>query len=274
MGVKTHISVKNLTVWYGQHQALNDISIDIPDKKITAIIGPSGCGKSTLLKSFNRLIDLQDGVRVSGQVLVDGEDIYNPKVELTHLRKKMGLLSQRPQPLPMSIYDNVVYGARLHGSKDKFKTNEIVRKYLSQANLWEEVKDRLPSSASKLSIGQQQRLCLARGLAVEPEVILGDEPTSALDPFSAEHIEKKLIELKSQYTIVIVTHNIQQAMKLADYVIFLYNGNVIEADSAEKIFKKPTQVMTQAYFKGEFLGEIWLQNEARLSKKVAGGEGI
>lgn len=269
-----HISVKNLSVWYGRHQALNGISIDIPDKKITAIIGPSGCGKSTLLKSFNRLIDLQDGVRVNGQVLVDGEDIYSSKVEITRLRKKMGLLSQRPQPLPMSIYDNVAYGARLHGGRDKFKINELVRKYLSEANLWDEAKDRLHSSASKLSIGQQQRLCLARGLAVEPEVILGDEPTSALDPFSAEHIEKKLIELKSKYTIVIVTHNIQQAMKLADYVIFLYNGNVIEANAAEKIFKKPAEILTQAYFKGEFLGEIWLQNELRLGKRVEDGEGI
>ncbi len=274
MELKTHISVKNLSIWYGQQQALNNISIDIPDKKITAVIGPSGCGKTTFLKSLNRLIDLQDKIKVSGRVLVDGENIFDPKVEVTHLRKKMGLLSQKPQVLPMSIYDNVAYGLRIYGVKDKKKLNETVQHYLQESSLWNEVKDRLNTSAFKLSIGQQQRLCLARGLAIEPEIILCDEPTSALDPSSSERIEKKLIELRREYTIVIVTHNIQQAMKLADYVIFLYNGIVIEADAADEIFKKPRELLTQAYLKGEFLDEIWVQKEAHLGRKIGDGEGI
>lgn len=253
MEVKTHISVKNLTVRYDQHQALNDITIDIPDKKITAIIGPSGCGKTTLLKSFNRLIDLQDGVRVSGQVLVDGEDIYDPKVEVTHLRKKMGLLFQRPQILPMSIYENVAYGPRIHGLKDKKKLDAIVQHYLQESSLWGEVKDRLHSPASRLSIGQQQRLCLARGLAVEPEVILGDEPTSALDPISAERIEQRFLKLKDQYTFVLVTHILRQAKRLADYVVFLYLGNLIEHGPADEFFKNPKDAKTQAYINGKFI---------------------
>lgn len=250
MEFKTHISVKNLTVRYGTHPALNDITIDIPDKKITAIIGPSGCGKSTLLKSFNRLINLHDGIQVSGQVFVDGEDIYDPKVEVTHLRKKMGLLFQRPQVLPMSIYDNVAYGPRIHGLKDKKQLDVIVEQRLKEASLWAEVKERLHASASKLSIGQQQKLCLARGLAVEPEVILGDEPTSALDPISAERIEQRFIELKNHYTIVLVTHILRQAKRLADYVIFLYLGNLIEHGPAEEIFKNPKDPRTHAYING------------------------
>lgn len=255
MEFKTHISIKNLNVWYGKHHALNNITIDIPDKKITAIIGPSGCGKTTLLKSFNRLIDLQDSVRVSGQVLVDGENIYDPRVEVTHLRKKMGLLSQRPQVLPLSIYDNIAYGPRIHGLKDRKELDRIVEHYLKESSLWNEVKDRLHTPAAKLSIGQQQRLCLARGLAVEPEAILGDEPTSALDPISAQHIEKKLIELKGNYTIVVVTHNIQQAMRIADYAAFLYLGYLIEHGPAEKIFKSPKESRTRAYINGEFFEE-------------------
>lgn len=268
MEFKTHISVKNLTVSYGGHQALNNISIDIPDKKITAIIGPSGCGKTTLLKSFNRLIDLQDGVKVSGQVLVDGEDIYGSKVEVTHLRKKMGLLSQRPQVLPMSIYDNVVYGSRLHGLKDKQALDNIVEARLKESSLWNEVKGRLHSSAAKLSIGQQQRLCLARGLAVEPEVILGDEPTSALDPVSAERIEQRLLELKDKYTVVLVTHILRQAKRLADYVIFLYLGNLIEHGPAEEIFKNPKYVKTQAYLSGKFIEEHKIDKELDLKGAV------
>jgi len=264
MESKAHISVKNLSVWYGQHQTLNNISIDIPDKKITAIIGPSGCGKTTLLKSFNRLIDLQDEVKVSGQVLVDGEDIYAPNVELTHLRKKMGLLSQRPQVLPMSIYENVAYGPKLHGVKDKKKLDGIVERYLEVAGLWNEVKGRLQSPASKLSIGQQQRLCLARGLAVEPEIILGDEPTSALDPLSAERIEQGLLKLKKQYTIVLVTHILRQAKRLADYVIFLYLGNIIEHGPAEEIFKNPKYVKTQSYINGSFIEENKIDKELNL----------
>lgn len=268
------IRTRLLNVFYGSHQALKDVTVNIPSRKITAIIGPSGCGKSTLLKVFNRLIELSDEVKISGEVFLDEEDIYGKLTDVYALRKKMGLLAQRPYPLPMSIYENVAYGLRIHNSIDKGRLDAAVEHYLKVSSLWNEVKERLHSSAAKLSIGQQQRLCLARGLAVEPEIILCDEPTSALDPFSAERIEKKLIELKSKYTIVIVTHNIQQAMKLADYVIFLYHGNVIEAGGADKIFKEPKELMTQAYIKGEYLDEIWLQKEARSSLKVGGGEGI
>lgn len=268
MEPKTHISVKNLSVWYGQHQALNNISIDIPDKKITVIIGPSGCGKSTLLKSFNRLIELHETVKVSGQVLVDGEDIYDPKVEVTHLRKKMGLLSQRPQVLPMSIYDNVAYGSRIHGIKDKRKLDEIVQRHLKESSLWNEVKDRLHSPASRLSIGQQQRLCLARGLAVEPEIILGDEPTSALDPVSAERIEQRFLELKNKYTIVLVTHILRQAKRIADYVIFLYLGNIIEYGPADNVFNEPKYLKTQAYIEGKFIEEHKVDKELNLKGTV------
>ena len=271
---KWHISTNNLSVSYGEHRALSDVTIDIPPRNITAIIGPSGCGKSTLLKVFNRLLELNDDVSISGEVFVDGVNIYGKGGNAYDLRKKMGLLAQKPFPLPMSIYENVAYGMKIHGSADKSKLGGLVERYLKEASLWDEVKGRLHASASKLSIGQQQRLCLARALAIEPEILLGDEPTSALDPFSAERIERKLTELKDRYTIVIVTHNIQQAMKLADHVIFLYHGTVIEADSAEKIFKRPKELMTQAYIKGEYLDEIWLQKEARSINKVTGGAGI
>jgi len=250
MEFKTHISVKDLNVFYGNEQALQNITVDIPDKKITAIIGPSGCGKTTLLKSFNRLIDLTDGIRVSGQILVDGENIFDPKAEITHIRKKMGLLSQRPYPLPMSIYDNVAYGPRIHGIKNKKKLDDIVEHYLRESSLWEEVKDRLSAPASKLSIGQQQRLCLARGLAVEPAIILGDEPTSALDPKSSQRIEQRFLELKNDYTIVIVTHILRQARRLADYVIFLYLGELVEHGPAAEIFENPKEAITKEYIKG------------------------
>ncbi|GAK55944.1 phosphate ABC transporter ATP-binding protein, PhoT family [Candidatus Vecturithrix granuli] len=250
MELKTHISVKDLNVFYGNEQALHNITVDIPDKKITAIIGPSGCGKTTLLKSFNRLIDLTDGIRVSGQIFVDGENIFDPKIEITHIRKKMGLLSQRPYPLPMSIYDNVAYGPRIHGIKNKKKLDEIVEHYLKESSLWDEVKDRLSAPASKLSIGQQQRLCLARGLAVEPAIILGDEPTSALDPKSSQRIEQRFLELKNDYTIVIVTHILRQARRLADYVIFLYLGELIEHGPAAEIFENPKEAITKEYIKG------------------------
>lgn len=255
MELTTHISTRNLSVWYGPQLALNNISIDIPDKKITAIIGPSGCGKTTLLKSFNRLIELQDGVRINGGVFVDGENILDTKVEVTHLRKKMGLLSQKPQVLPMSIYDNVAYGPRIHGMKDKNTLDELVHRHLKASCLWNEVKDRLHSPASKLSIGQQQRLCLARGLAVEPGIILCDEPTSSLDPVSAESIEQLLLGLKNKYTIVLVTHILRQAKRLADHVIFLYLGNVIECGPAEEFFKNPHDVKTRSYINGEFIEE-------------------
>lgn len=253
MEFNTHINVKNLNVWYGQGQVLNDISVAIPDKKITAIIGPSGCGKTTLLKSFNRLLDLYDEVKVSGQVHVDGEDIYDSRVEVTELRKKMGYLSQRPQILPMSIYDNVAYGPRLHGIRNKKVLDGIVEKYLKESSLWSEVKDRLNVSASKLSIGQQQRLCLARGLAVEPEIILCDEPTSSLDPISAERIEQRFLDLKNKYTIVLVTHVLRQAKRLADHVIFLYMGNLIEHGSASDVFFNPKHPKTISYINGDFI---------------------
>lgn len=250
MKFKTHISVKNLNVFYGKEQALKNISVDIPVKKITAIIGPSGCGKSTLLKSFNRIIEPIDGVKVSGKVYVGGENVYDQKVDVTHIRKKMGLLSQKPYPLPMSIYDNVAYGPRIHGMRNKKKLDNIVERYLKLSSLWSEVKDRLHTPASKLSIGQQQRLCLARGLAVEPEIILGDEPTSALDPKSSQRIEKRFLELKNEYTIVIVTHILRQARRLADYLVFLYLGELIEHGPAEEIFENPKEEMTKEYIKG------------------------
>lgn len=250
-----HISVRNLSVSYGRHQAIRNITLDIPDKKITAIIGPSGCGKTTLLKSFNRIIDLQEGVKVTGQVFVDGEDIYGPEADVMQLRKKMGLLSQRPQVLPMSIYDNVAYGPRIHGMRDRKKIEETVQLYLKKSSLWNEVKGRLHEPASRLSIGQQQKLCLARGLAIEPEVILGDEPTSALDPISEERIEQRFLELKHQYTIVLVTHVLRQARRLADHVVFLYFGNLVEHGPADEFFSSPSDARTHAYINGNFIDE-------------------
>jgi phosphate transport system ATP-binding protein len=250
MEFKTHISVRNLNVFYGSEQVLKNITIDIPDKKIIAIVGPSGCGKTTLLRSFNRLIDSVDGIKVSGQVLVDGEDIFDPAAEVTHIRKKMGLLSQSPYPLPMSIYDNIAYGPRIHGQKNKKELKRIVEHYLRMSSLWEEVKDRLHTPASKLSIGQQQRLCLARGLAVEPEIILADEPTSALDPKSSQRIEESFLKLKKDYTIIIVTHILRQAKRLADYAVFLYCGELIEHGPAKEVFEYPREEMTREYIKG------------------------
>jgi len=250
MESETHISVQNLNVFYRKQQALKNITVDIPDKKIIAIIGPSGCGKTTLLKSFNRLIDSIDGVKVSGKVLVDGENIFDPKAEVTHIRKKMGLLAQSPYPLPMSIYNNVAYGPRIHGLKDKKQLDRIVEHYLKESSLWDEVKDRLHTPASRISVGQQQRLCLARGLAVEPEIILADEPTSALDPRSSQRIEQSFLKLKEEYTIIIVTHILRQAKRLADYIVFLYLGELIEHGPAEEIFENPKEQMTKEYIKG------------------------
>ncbi|MFH1857894.1 MAG: phosphate ABC transporter ATP-binding protein PstB [Candidatus Omnitrophota bacterium] len=250
MDFKTHIRVEKLNVYYGKEHALKDITVDIPEKKITAIIGPSGCGKTTLLKSFNRLIDTIEGVKVSGRVLVGGEDIFSPEAEVTHIRKKMGLLSQKPSPLPMSVYNNVAYGPRIHGVRDRHTLDKIVEHFLKESGLWDEVKDKLNSPASRLSLGQQQRLCLARGLAVEPEIILGDEPTSALDPKSSQRIEQKFTELKKYYTIVVVTHILRQAKRLADYVIFLYMGELIEQGPAEAIFQNPQEEMTREYIQG------------------------
>jgi phosphate transport system ATP-binding protein len=250
MSFKSHIVVKDLEVFYGGTQALKKVNAVVPEKKITVIIGPSGCGKTTLLKSFNRLIELAEDVRFSGEILVDGKNILSPEVEPTAIRKKMGLLSQKPTPLPMSIYDNVAYGPRIHGIKKRKELDRIVEYHLKEVGLWEEVEPRLDEPASRLSVGQQQRLCLARGLAVEPEIILGDEPTSALDPLSSRRIEEKFLELKNKYTIVVVTHILRQAKRLADYVIFLYFGEVIEHGPAEQIFENPSQELTREYIKG------------------------
>jgi phosphate transport system ATP-binding protein len=247
-----HISVQNLNLYYGDHHTLKNINIDIPDKKVTSFIGPSGCGKTTLLKTFNRLHDSSLEVRVEGKVLLDGENIYDKNAEVTSIRKKMGLLSQRPFPLPMSIYDNIAYGPRIHGEKDRHKLDEIVERYLKDVALWPEVKDRLKSPASRLSIGQQQRLCLARGLAVEPEIILGDEPTSALDPKSTQKIEELFLELKEKYTIVLVTHILRQARRVSDYVAFVYNGEIVEFGPTEELLLHPKEKLTQDYVKGFF----------------------
>jgi phosphate transport system ATP-binding protein len=245
-----HISVQNLNVHIEDQHILKDISINIPNKKVTSIIGPSGCGKTTLLKTFNRLLDNTANVKVTGKVLVDGENIYDPEVEVTHIRKKMGLLSQRPYPLPMSIYDNVAYGPRIHGITRRTELDEIVEQQLKATGLWTEVKDRLNASAARLSIGQQQRLCLARGLAVEPEIILGDESTSALDPFSTAIIEDLFISLKQKYSIVLVTHILRQARRVSDYIIFVYMGRIIEFGPTEELLLNPKEELTKEYVKG------------------------
>lgn len=245
-----HISIQNLNVYIGETHILKNINLDIPDKKVTSLIGPSGCGKTTLLKTMNRLLDRQTDVRVEGKVLVDGENIYDPKVEVTHIRKKMGLLSQRPFPLPMNIYDNIAYGQRIHGNNNKKELDAIVEKYLRGVNLWDEVKDRLKSPATRLSIGQQQRLCLARGLAIEPEIILGDEPTSALDPISTQAIEELFLQLKDKYTIVLVTHILRQARRVSDYIGFVYMGEIIEFGPTEEILLNPKEKLTKDYVKG------------------------
>ncbi|SFC08931.1 phosphate transport system ATP-binding protein [Parapedobacter composti] len=244
------ISVKNLNVHIDGHHILKDININIPDKSVTSIIGPSGCGKTTLLKTFNRLLDDTANVSVTGSVLVDDEDIYAPHAEVTHIRQKMGLLSQRPYPLPMSIFDNVAYGPRIHGIRKKSELEAIVEKQLKDTGLWEEVKDRLHSPAAKLSIGQQQRLCLARGLAVEPEIILGDESTSALDPVSTHKIEDLFVRLKEKYTIVLVTHILRQARRISDYIIFVYMGEIIEFGPTDEVLLNPKEELTRQYVKG------------------------
>lgn len=251
--METHIEIQNLDVHYGESQALKSVNLSIPKQQITVIMGPSGCGKTTLLMSINRFLELTDDARLDGTILIDGQDIHAPSVDVTEIRKKTGLLAQRPHPLPMSIYDNVAYGMRIHGMYRKGRELDVkVKHYLEMAGLWEEVKDRLHAPASGLSIGQQQRLCLARGLAVEPEILLGDEPTSALDPISAQHIEKRLLELKSEYTIILVTHILRQARRLADYVIFMYLGEVVEHGPAHQVFEHPKEDRTRAYLEGQF----------------------
>ena len=246
------IQIRGLSVTYGSQQAIQDVSVDIPARQITAIIGPSGCGKTTLLRSMSRLIELVEGVRVWGQVIFEGQNIYDPHVDVTEIRKRIGLLAQRPFPLPMSIYENVAYGPRVHGIRKREALDGIVEKQLRAAGLWDEVEGRLHAPASALSVGQQQRLCLARGLAVEPEVLLCDEVTSALDPISGQRIEARLLELKADYTIVLVTHVLRQARRLADYVVFMYLGELIEHGPANQVFHDPQEARTRAYLEGEF----------------------
>jgi len=246
------IRIENLDVYIEDQHILKDINVAIPEKSITCIIGPSGCGKTTLLKTLNRMHDETPEVRINGKVYVDDLNIYDKGVNVIDIRKKMGLLAQRPCPLPMSIFDNVAYGPRIHGIRKRKAINQTVIQYLQYVGLWDEVRGRVRSSASRLSIGQQQRLCLARGLAVDPEIILADEPTSALDPISSQAIEEKFVELKKNYTIVLVTHILRQARRVADNVIFMYMGEVIEQGTAEQIFNDPKEEKTKAYLKGLF----------------------
>ncbi|TVR39285.1 MAG: phosphate ABC transporter ATP-binding protein [Bacteroidia bacterium] len=248
----TKISIQNLNLWFGKLKILNEINIEIPEKKVTVILGPSGCGKTTLMRTMNRLVDLQGNAKISGKIMLDGEDILNTKRDITLVRQKMGLLSQRPTTLPMSIFNNVAYGLRLKGIRGRKKLWPHVEKHLIEANLWDEVKDRLNDPASRLSIGQQQRLCLARGLAVSPEIILADEPTSSLDPISASVIENQFFKLKENYTIVLVTHIMRQAKRIADYVVFMYLGDVIEQAPVDEFFNNPQHKMTREYLRGAF----------------------
>ena len=246
------ISVSSLNLFYGENHALKDINIKIRENTVMALIGPSGCGKSTFLKCLNRMNDLVDGVKVDGKVLLDGEDIYDPGVDTTLLRKKVGMVFQQPNPFPMSIYDNIAYGPRLHGIKNKKELDEIVERSLQGAAIFEEVKDRLHKSALGLSGGQQQRLCIARALAVSPEVLLMDEPTSALDPISTLKIEELMETLKKKYTVVIVTHNMQQAARVSDDTAFFLVGEVIEKNATSEIFARPQDKRTEDYITGRF----------------------
>ena len=245
------LSVENLCLWYG-HQALKDINIEIPEKSITALIGPSGCGKSTFLKTLDRMNDLIPDVKITGSVLYKGEDIFASSVDVSELRRQVGMVFQKPNPFPMSIYDNIAYGPRTHGVKNKAKLDEIVEKSLRGAAIWDEVKDRLKKNALGLSGGQQQRLCIARALAVEPEVLLMDEPTSALDPISTSKIEELAMELKEKYPIVIVTHNMQQAVRISDRTAFFLLGELVECGETEKLFSQPQDKRTEDYITGRF----------------------
>jgi phosphate transport system ATP-binding protein len=252
MSGKPKIIIKDLNLHFGKQHVLKNVTASIPEKQITVILGPSGCGKTTLLKTMNRLTDLYPNVKLNGSIHIGSDDVLNTKKDITEIRRHMGLLSQRPYPLPMNIFNNVAYGLRISGRKSKKYLKPRVQHYLEMANLWEEVKDRLTDPASSLSIGQQQRLCLARGLSVDPDIILADEPTSALDPLSSEVIENKFLELKSQYTIVMVTHSLQQARRIADYVIFMYLGEIVEQGPAGEFFNNPKQDLTKKYIKGLF----------------------
>jgi phosphate transport system ATP-binding protein len=251
--VNSHtIRVENLDVYIENQHILKDINLTVPEKSITCIIGPSGCGKSTFLKTLNRMHDETPEVKISGKIFVDDENIYDPHVNVIDTRKKMGLLAQRPCPLPMSIFDNVAYGPRIHGIRKRKAINQTVIQYLQYVGLWDEVRERVRTSATRLSIGQQQRLCLARGLAIEPEYILGDEATSALDPLSTKKIEELFVKLKEKYTIILVTHTLRQARRIADYIIFMYLGKIIEAGPTEEFFNNPKKQLTKEYLSGSF----------------------
>ena len=245
------ITTKNLNLWYTTNHALKDINIELPERQITALIGPSGCGKSTFLKSLNRMNDLVEGCKIEGEICLDGIDIYKD-MDVNILRKKVGMVFQKPNPFPMSIYDNIAYGPRIHGIKSRVQLDEIVERSLRQAAIWDECKDRLKKSALGMSGGQQQRLCIARALAVEPDILLMDEPTSALDPISTSKIEDLAVELKEKYTIVMVTHNMQQAARIADKTAFFLLGEVIEFDETEKMFSTPADKRTEDYITGRF----------------------
>lgn len=247
----TILKAEHLNLWYGENHALKDINIEIPKNRITALIGPSGCGKSTFLKTLNRMNDLVEGCRIEGTVSLDGTDIYKC-AEVTELRKRVGMVFQKPNPFPMSIYDNIAYGPRIHGIRSRLKLDEIVENSLRRAAIWDECKDRLKSSALSMSGGQQQRLCIARALAVEPEILLMDEPTSALDPISTSKVEDLALELKEKYTIITVTHNMQQAARIADKTAFFLLGEVVEFDDTEKMFSSPTDKRTEDYITGRF----------------------
>lgn len=246
------ITVNDLCLWYGSAQALKNVSINIEKNSITALIGPSGCGKSTFLKTLNRMNDLIQGVRITGEVKYDGKDIFAPGTDVNELRKNIGMVFQKPNPFPMSVYDNIAYGPRTHGIRSKAKLDDIVERSLRDAAIWDEVKDRLKKSALGLSGGQQQRLCIARALAVEPDVLLMDEPTSALDPISTSKIEDLAMDLKTKYTIVIVTHNMQQAVRISDYTAFFLLGDLVEYGSTEKMFEQPADKRTEDYITGRF----------------------
>ena len=246
------LQVKDLDLWYGAHQALHSVSMDIPEKSITAFIGPSGCGKSTFLKTLNRMNDLVPGVKITGEVRYRGEDIYAPGTDVCRLRREIGMVFQKPNPFPMSIYDNIAYGPRTHGIRSKTKLDELVERSLRGAVIWDEVKDRLKKNALGLSGGQQQRLCIARALAVEPAVLLMDEPTSALDPISTSRIEELTMELKERYTIVIVTHNMQQAVRISDRTAFFLLGELVEYGATEQVFSAPAEKRTEDYITGRF----------------------
>ena len=246
------LSVQDLCLWYGSHQALKDINIEIPEKSITALIGPSGCGKSTFLKTLDRMNDLIPDVKITGSIKYKGEDIFEPSVDVSELRRQVGMVFQKPNPFPMSIYDNIAYGPRTHGVKSRAKLDEIVEQSLRGAAIWDEVKDRLKKNALGLSGGQQQRLCIARALAVEQVVLLMDEPTSALDPISTSKIEELAMELKDRYTIVIVTHNMQQAVRISDHTAFFLLGELVEYGETEKLFSQPQDKRTEDYITGRF----------------------